>query len=205
MKICLPGFFAEAPVSWFLMFAILIVSMLGFSKKRLFIKLILHPYSIFHYRQFYRILSSDLVHNDIVHLGMNEFMLYLIAVNLEEFLNKMSPYGSVQFCIIYFSSTLFGGLVNTFLHRNDYEFSSAGASGGILGCMMSFMVLRPDYIALFLPLIGGVKNLYTGLFVIAVLIFYQRKSKNQYMNNQLHFYCALGGLGATLLLFPKIL
>jgi membrane associated rhomboid family serine protease len=129
----------------------------------------------------------------------------MVCFNLEHCLNELSPYGSGLFVIIYGISYLTGIVIITLRHKNNINYSSAGASGSIMGCMMSFMILKPDKIALYLPVYGGVKNSFMALLFIIGLIVYQYRSKNQLMNNELHFFSALGGIGATITLFPGLI
>jgi membrane associated rhomboid family serine protease len=65
--------------------------------------------------------------------------------------------------------------------------------------------LQPNFISLYLPLAGGVKNIYTALVVIVVLIVYQKKTGNPMVNHEIHFFGALGGIIFTLIMFPHIL
>jgi len=128
-----------------------------------------------------------------------------VCINLEHSLNLRSSYGSALFVLIYGISYLTGVVVITLRHKNDVSYSSAGASGSIMGCMMSFMILEPDKIALYLPVYGGVKNSFMALLFIIGLIVYQYRSRNQLMNNELHFFCALGGIVVTIVLFPELI
>ena len=198
-------FLHDAPVSFVLMMLIFIFSCIAFYSQSFFMKMILHPYSVVKDKEYYRLFTSDFVHNDFMHLLLNEIMLYLICVNLEESLRMQSIYGSWQFLFIYLFSFFSGVFVTTIRHRKQFDYSSAGASGSIMGCMMSFMILKPNYIALYLPVIGGLKNIWTALIFILIMIWYQRKKNNQLMNHELHFFGALGGILATLILFPQLL
>ena len=195
-----------APVTLSIMLLVLLFSTTGFYSQAFYLKAILHPVSIFRRKEYYRLLSSDLVHNDLSHLLINEFMLYLGCASLEEMLKKNSPFGSLQFLFIYLSGWLSGTLYSAVRHRNDFNFSSAGCSGSILGCLFGFILLEPDHIAFYLPGIGAVKNVFGGLIYIALLLWHQKKRKNQgTANHELHFFGALGGTLATLVLFPHAL
>jgi len=194
-----------APVSAILMLITAISSLYGLYDKKYFLSLILHPTGIVKHKEYYRLFTSELIHNDLGHLLMNEVMYYLICVNLEQMLNGRSATGSGIFLVIYAVSYFTGIAVITLRHRNDFGYSSAGASGSIMGCMMSFMILKPDYIGLYLPVWGGVKNSVMALLFIAVLIVYQYRTKNRLMNNELHFYSGVGGILATFALFPDVI
>ncbi|MFI5162350.1 MAG: rhomboid family intramembrane serine protease [Sphingobacteriales bacterium] len=198
-------FFKGTPATFAIMTAILICSCAGFYHKVFFSKLILHPYSIVRQKEYYRLFTSDLVHVDFMHLLLNELMLYLICGSLEEHLKIGSAHGSWQFLFIYACSLFSGVVVTTLRHRKQFDYSGAGASGSLMGCMMSFMILKPNYIAFYLPVIGGVKNTWTAIIFIVILIWYQQQRKNRLFNHELHFWGAIGGIAATFILFPGVL
>lgn len=194
-----------APVTYSLTFVILIVSSIAMVKPSIFSRLILHPYGIVHHKEYYRLVTSDLVHIDWLHLALNEAALYVCCANLEEVLRSRSAIGSWQFLLIYLCSYFSGVIFSTIRHRNDFGFSSAGASGSIMGCMFSFMMLRPKSIAFYLPLIGGVQCRYEAFFYFLVLVWYKKKNNKGIANHELHLFGAIGGALATVLLFPGIL
>lgn len=194
----------EAPVTFVLLLLMVTTSIYALRNKTAYYRLLLHPYSISKKNQYYRLFTSDFVHNDLMHLVLNGLMLYVFGANLEEFLNNRSAWGSLQLLVIYMVSLLTGTIITTIRHRNDFYYSSAGASGSILGCMFAFILVDHSYVPLYLPVIGGVNNLYSGLIYIALLIFYQKKQGSS-INHELHILGALGGIMATLIMFPGLL
>jgi membrane associated rhomboid family serine protease len=198
-------FSSGAPVTWLLMTAILIFSGISFYSSGFFMKMILHPYSIIREKEYYRLFTADLVHNDLLHLVLNEFMLFVFCARLEVYLKSRTAGGSWQFLFIYLLSYFAGVIITTLKHRNQFKYSSAGASGSIMGCMFSFIILQPDKIAFYIPGLGGIKNLYGGLLYIVMMIINQKRNPDSTTNLELHFYGTLGGVMATLMLFPAIL
>jgi membrane associated rhomboid family serine protease len=197
-------FFENAPVALTIMILIVAVSGLALTKRQLFLKLILHPYSVVYQKQYYRLVSFDLVHNDILHLGLNIFMMWISCIPLEIFLNHQSVAGNLQFLLIYAASQFSGAFYITYRHRKDFGYSCTGASGSIMGCLFSYMLLQPRVVAFYLPGVGGVQNGFTVLIYIALLIRLQFRDKSAY-SQELHFFGGLGGVLATILLFPNIL
>ncbi|MCQ6957632.1 rhomboid family intramembrane serine protease [Mucilaginibacter aquariorum] len=190
----------ESPACLVITGIIIVVGLVALKNPRLFLAGIMHPASIKKEGQFYRLISSDFIHNDIVHLAINSFALFAVGSQLEEYLRSAGTAGSAWFLAVYFSSCLCGNFFTYLRHRNDFEFSSAGASGSVLGCMMAFMILQPYHIAFYLPVIGGVANLYVSLIYIVFLLVYQIRTGNPLVNNEVHFYGAMGGLIAALIL-----
>jgi membrane associated rhomboid family serine protease len=197
-------FFENAPVALTIMLLIVAVSGLALMNKQLFLKLILHPYSVVHQKEYYRVVSFDLTHNDILHLGLNIFMMWISCIPLEKFLIHHSATGSLQFLLIYLAAHFSGAFYITYRHRNDFSYSCTGASGSIMGCLFSYMLLQPRVIAFYLPVVGGVQNGFTALIYIALLIRLQFRNKSAY-SHELHFFGGLGGVLATIVLFPNIL
>jgi len=184
---------------------ILISGVVALFHRKVYYKLLLHPYSILKRKEYYRAFTGDLVHNDSFHLGLNLFILYLVCADLEETMRSQNRYGSWMFLSIYLGSYAAGAAYTIIRYRNVPEYSSAGASGSIMGCMMSFMILAPNYVAVYLPVIGGVTNLYMGMGYIVAMVYYQRKQDTSQINHGLHFFSALAGIMITLAYYPHIL
>lgn len=195
----------QSPVTYFIILAVLIVSFIALGNKKLHYKLILHPQSVVRDRQYYRIFTADLVNADWIHLLLNELMLYVFCTHLEYILRARSIHGSTQFLAIYLSSLVLASLVTTARYYKKFEYATTGSSGSLMGCMFSFMMLDPDYWVFDLPGLGPIRNIYAGLAYIIILIIYQKRRNNGLINNEYHFYGAVGGIVATLILYPEVI
>jgi membrane associated rhomboid family serine protease len=193
------------PVTTFMMGLMLVTSSAAMVQPSLFLKLLLHPSSIWQEQQFFRLVTADWVHNGLMHLLINVFLLYAAGGTLESYLRKSGDAGSWQYGVIYGASMLSGAVTVTIINRKDFTYSTAGASGSLVGCMLSYMMLQPHESGFYLPVVGAVNNMYSALIVIVGLIVYQARSKNPMINHEIHFFGALGGVAATLLLFPEII
>jgi membrane associated rhomboid family serine protease len=186
-------FYLKSPVTFVLFITVLIISALSFWKKRLLLALMLHPQSVVRQRQYYRIITADLVNADMPHLVLNEFMLYVFCSDLEETLRKESPNGSLEFAMIYWGSLIVASAIVILRRYRDFNYSTTGTSGSIMGCMFAYMVIAPNRVLYHLPGIGEVKNIYAGLFYILALIIYERRKKEGRVNHEFHFYGAAAG------------
>ena len=194
--------FDQFPVSLTLMGLTTIATFIAFFKESWFHGLMLHPYSIARENQYYRLFSHDLIHVDWLHWLFNEFMFLNFGIGLERYLNQLSPHGSYLFGLVYLTCNLTGSIAVTYRHRTDFLFSGAGFSGSIMGCMFCYIILQPDVIAFYAPVLGEVKNIYGGLIYIVVMIIYQRRRRDERINSELHFFGALaGGCCAMALMF----
>ena len=195
----------EAPATYCLMSVIAIISLAGIYKKGIFAALLLHPYSVVRQRQYYRLFTSDFVHNDFIHLIFNEISLYIFCANLEVTLTKRVGNGSLNLLLIFVISELIANSLFTWRYRDNFDYSSAGCSGGVIGCLFAFMVLAPYGTAISFAFIGGVKNIITGIVYILLLVYYKWKKDNDMINHDIHFYGAIGGLLAVLIVDPSLL
>jgi membrane associated rhomboid family serine protease len=197
--------FQQSPVTYCLMLIVALFSVAGSMNQKLFYKFILHPQSVVRDKQYFRILTADWTNADVMHLMLNELTFYVFCTHLEFTLRGISSHGSLQYLIIYAVSLLFGSAIIILKYRRKFEYSTTGTSGSIMGCMFSFMLLDPNYVILNLPGIGPVKNIYGGLVYILILFIYQRRKKEDLINNEFHFYGAIGGILATLVMHPEVL
>jgi membrane associated rhomboid family serine protease len=193
-------FYTKSPVTFFLSIIVLLVSVLSFVNKKVLFAFMLHPFSVIRQRQYYRIFTADLVNADLMHLVLNEFMLYVFCSDLEETLRNRVRAGSLEFALIYWGCLVFASALVIIRHYKDFNYSSTGTSGSIMGCMFAFMVIDPDYVLTHFPGIGEVKNIYGGLFYIIALVVYQRRKREERVNHEFHFYTAAAGVLIGLLI-----
>ncbi|MDT3401260.1 hypothetical protein QE417_000332 [Mucilaginibacter terrae] len=66
--------------------------------------------------------------------------------------------------------------------------------------MLGYVMIQPEIVAFYLPVIGEVKNIYGGLICIVGLLIHQFRSKSNYINHEVHFFGGVGGIFATWLL-----
>jgi membrane associated rhomboid family serine protease len=107
---------------------------------------VLYRYGVGVEHEYWRLLTSGFLHENVLHIGFNMYLLYLLGTMLEPAL------GSVKFAAIYFTSLLagsFGALFATGL-------PSLGASGAVFGLMGAAVIeLRARRVSVMESGIGG--------------------------------------------------
>jgi len=192
-------FFLIQPITCILATLILIFSITGFYNKYFFYRMILKPYHIVREHTFYELITADLVHINLQHLIVNEASLIFICGKMEQHLRKTSTFGSIRFALIYLASLLTGNCIAMYRNKNDPEYSSAGASGSIMGCLFGFMYLEPHTVAFYMPVIGPLTNeVYAIVYAILMFIMKKRIAKSG-ANYGVHFWGAVGGMVMTIL------
>ncbi len=96
--------------------------------------------------QYWRLVTSGFLHENLIHIGFNMYLLYLLGMMLEPAI------GSVRFAAIYFTALLTGSFGVVFATSS----ASLGASGAIFGLMGAAVVeLRHRGIGVMQSGIGG--------------------------------------------------
>lgn len=93
-------------------------------------------HAVFFEQEYYRMLTSMFLHNDIEHISNNMIVLFFFGIYMEQEL------GRVRYLILYFCSGLLAGCTSMVYNmmQNDY-ITSIGASGAIFGVMGGFFTL----------------------------------------------------------------
>jgi membrane associated rhomboid family serine protease len=97
---------------------------------RVFEEGVLYRYGIAVEHQYWRLVTSGFLHENLFHIGVNMYILYWLGSMLEPAL------GSVKFAAIYFTSLLVGSFGALFATASP----SLGASGAVFGLMGAAVV-----------------------------------------------------------------
>jgi membrane associated rhomboid family serine protease len=108
--------------------------------------------------QWWRIVTSGFLHENLLHIGFNMYVLYVLGLQLEPVL------GRVKFGTIYGVALLTGSLGALLVSPHDV---TVGASGAVFGIMGAFAV---ELRARQLPLMGGRMGGVGGLILINLVI-----------------------------------
>ncbi|KRA74171.1 hypothetical protein ASD78_11740 [Lysobacter sp. Root667] len=118
-----------------------LVSWLAFDKPKLMQRLILWPPAVERQRQYERLLTHGFIHADWPHLLFNMLTLYLFGSQIEPVLDTLI--GPLGFVFFYVTAIIVAILPTYLRHRNDANYSSLGASGGVSAVLFAFILLAP--------------------------------------------------------------
>lgn len=175
-----------------------VISIMGFSNRRLINELIMDPILI-KSGQYYRLLTSGFVHSDYMHLIFNMFTLYSFGQYTE--LSFFNHYGKFTFTIVYLVGIIVSSIPSYIKNRNNTRYLALGASGGVSAILFSSILLNPwaTLGIFFIPcpaIIFGV--LYLGYS------WYMNKKGTDNIGHEAHFYGAIFGLAITIIIEPSV-
>ena len=197
--------FINAPVATTIFIITIITSIRAFQEEHLRDKLMLNPYDVVHHKEYYRLLSSGLVHGSHMHIILNMLSFYFFAFYLEsnDFIGIQSI-GHAQFAILYVLSLIFSNAATIYKHKNDPGYNSLGASGAISAVVVSMVMMNPNLPLgiIFIPGIS-VPGWLLALAFIGYSYFASRNNRMDNINHDAHLWGALSGIVLTPILAPQ--
>ena len=183
-------------VSFFLIFANIIISYNGFTNTRFFDDYKFEIDKILKRKEYIRLISSGFLHTGWTHLIINIISIYVFSATLN------AQFGWFGFLLIYLVSLIGGNLLTLYIHRNHWDYSGVGASGAVCGIMFAAIAVFPgmNIGLLFLPI-----SLPAWIFGLAYVLYtiYGIKSDNDNIGHAAHLGGALLGMITALLLLPS--
>ncbi len=161
----------------------------------LYEKFVLHPYSLIRNKSWYQIITSGFIHADGIHLGFNMLTFYFFAFRLE------SIVGSFAFFAIYIVSMIVADLPTIYKNKDNYDYSSVGASGAIAGILFSFIIFSPQTKLSLMLLPIGIPSPIFAILYLVYCHFADRHGRDN-INHSAHLYGALAGFLITIFIFP---
>lgn len=159
---------------------------------------ILHPYSIARGGRIHTLVTGNLIHADLMHLGFNMLSYYFFAFTL----NKQV--GNVNFLIIYIGSMLLADIPSLIKQRNNPQYFTLGASGAVSGIIFSSILFNPlSKFYLFILPIPISAYIFGPLYLL--YCYYAAKRQGDNINHDAHMWGAIGGFLITVSLYPDIL
>ncbi len=178
------------------------ISFYAWNNLAVYNKLMMNPYQMFNYKQYWRAITSGFIHSGYVHLGFNMFTLYFFGGNVELLFNQILGVdkGKIIFIVFYLSAIIISDLPVAYRNRNNPGYNSLGASGAVSALVFSSILFFPLVkICLF-----GLLCL-PGFILGALYIVYsytQGKKMADNINHEAHLYGAIYGLAFSLILYP---
>jgi membrane associated rhomboid family serine protease len=156
------------------------------------------PYRVAREREWGRWLTAGFVHVGLAHLAFNMLTLFFFGPFIERTM------GSWRFLALYLGAEVAANALTYWRHKDNANYSAAGASGAISGVVFAFVLFRPwEPIYFFFIPVGIPAILFAGIYV--ALSIYASNQGGGRVAHEAHLGGALGGVALTLALYPPTL
>ncbi|MBC6991754.1 rhomboid family intramembrane serine protease [Hymenobacter jejuensis] len=181
------------------------ISMYAWSNPGFMQSWIFSPFIVARQNQWYRLLTSGFLHADWMHLIFNMLAFYSFGQVVQSvFVQQFGPGGGVlRFLLLYLGGIIISDIPTYFKHRNDPDYRSLGASGGVAAIIFAGVLFQPTAGIIMFPLPIPIPGFIWGLLYLAYS-YYQGRRMGDHINHDAHFYGALYGLLLTLALIPQV-
>jgi membrane associated rhomboid family serine protease len=169
----------------------------GFRNPDFYQMWLFHVGYILQEKQYYRVLSSALLHVNWTHFAVNMFVFYSFSLFL------IPVMGVLHFVLMLAGSIVLGSCFSLLVHRNHPEYTAVGFSGATSGAVMASIAFNPhSQLLLFfvLPLKGWVAGV---LFMCYSLWGIVQQRDN--IGHEAHVGGALLGFAYMLVLRPEVI
>jgi membrane associated rhomboid family serine protease len=182
-----------------------ITSLLAFSNQNILRQSIFNPYVIQNRNQYYRFLTSGLIHADFFHLAFNMYAFYLFGRIVELSFSTIFPgFGELMYISLYVSGLIMSQTYSFFKHREDPRYNALGASGAVSAVIFCSILLYPTQGIMIFPI-----PFFIPAYVFGPLyLFYSWYMSKRGMDNighDAHFFGALWGILFILLSWYEVI
>lgn len=179
------------------------VSMYVFTRPDLQERLMLNPYRVSRKGEWYRFISSGLIHQGWVHLLFNMFTFYFFGRWIERYFVIVhgQELGYFYFLLLYIGGIIVADIPTYLKYKDSPYYNSLGASGGVSSIIFATIFYNPTeevclYAFLCLP------GFIWGGIYLAYSYFYDRQGSDS-VNHSAHLYGALYGFLLAVLIRPS--
>lgn len=181
-----------------------VISFLAFSNADLINNLLFYPYRIWRNKEWHRIFSCGFVHADFVHLFFNMYALYGFGEYVEHWFSGLyGPLGITLYVLMYFGAIAIADGYNLFKSKNDFNYRSLGASGGVSAVIFASILFNPFGKIGFLFLPMGIPSIVFGPLYLAYCIYMAKRGQDN-IGHIAHFTGAMFGFIFPILFEPRL-
>lgn len=154
------------------------------------------PHRVIRNKSWYEVLTAGFLHASLGHLLVNMFVLFVFGMILEQNL------GSFQYAALYLSGLLVSSLPSMLYHRDDPNYATLGASGGVESVLFGFIFLFPTDSIYFILLPIPIPAWLFGIAFLAYSVYESKKGSGK-VNHEAHIAGAIWGILYMLIFVPN--
>ena len=160
-------------------------------------RLVFHPVTIKDHSQWYRFLTSGLVHADGMHLAVNMFVLWSFGNAIESVYYPafLGEFSTVKYLLLYFGGIAVASFPSYLRHHNNPQYAALGASGGVSAVVFAVIIFDP-WRNLYLWGVIAIPQILAGAGYL-YYSWYKDKKATDNIGHMAHFTGALWGFAFT--------
>ena len=189
-------------VTYSILILTVLISITAFNNPRIMDDLIFWPPAINIRHQYYRFLTCGLIHADFLHLLFNMITLFFFGRAIEVYYRGELGLQSYWYPILYVTAVIAANIPSYLKRKDDYNYRSLGASGGVCAVLFAFILLQPWY-TIYLYGIPMPSIVYAALFLAYTIYMSKRGGDN--VNHDAHLWGAVYGIVFTVILRPTVI
>ncbi|HLP51328.1 MAG TPA: rhomboid family intramembrane serine protease [Chitinophagales bacterium] len=181
-----------------------IISFLAFNNLQLVENLVFYPYRIWRNKEYHRFISCAFIHGDGMHLLFNMFALYSFGAYVENGFEQIYEMnGHVLYVIMYFGTVITADMWNLFKQKDNPNYRSLGASGGVSAVVFAFILMNPfgKLYLFFIPI--GIPAFIFGPLYLAYCIYMDKRGGDN-IGHMAHFTGSLFGFVFPIIFEPRL-
>lgn len=164
----------------------------------------MNPYQIKRKNEYYRFLTSGFIHADYMHLFFNMFTLWSFGAYLESaYQYQYGPQtGAVLYLLLFIIGILVSDMQSYFKHRDNYNYNSLGASGGVSSVIFACIMLNP-WMSMYIYFIP-IKGIFFAVLYVIYSMYMNKKGYDN-INHNAHLFGGLFGVIFMSITYPGAL
>ena len=183
-----------------------IVSILCFNGTLNGNKLIFNAYQVWHRKEWYRMLTSGIIHSGWGHLFFNMLTLYFFGRVVEQYFSAAfgGVLGAVLYVVLYVSALAISSLGDLVKYRDNWNYNALGASGAVSAVLFASILFAPKMgIYIYLILIPVPGYIFAPLYLL--YCWYMAKRNMDNIGHTAHFWGAVYGILFPIICKPDVL
>ena len=183
-----------------------IVSILCFNGTLNGNKLIFNAYQVWHRKEWYRMLTSGIIHSGWGHLFFNMLTLYFFGRVVEQYFSAAfgGVLGAVLYVVLYVSALAISSLGDLVKYRDNWNYNALGASGAVSAVLFASILFAPKMgIYIYLIPIPVPGYIFAPLYLL--YCWYMAKRNMDNIGHTAHFWGAVYGILLPIICKPDVL
>lgn len=181
-----------------------LISLIALNDRKVFENMMFEPFVINTRKDWFRLLTHGFIHGNMMHLGLNMFVLYMFGQSVERGYAEITGRSSLlPFLILYLAGITLSSIPAYYKHRWNPNYRAVGASGATSAVVFASILMYPTTKMYLLILPIPAPAWIFGLLYLGYEWYMGQKGSDGIAHDA-HFAGAIVGLLFTVILDPQV-